>query len=97
MSSRMVAAVAACVTLLGGCAVGPPAPPQPTRQPNVASRVVQFNYGQRAMFGACVEPACPMPTRKTVGAAQPNAVRGASPIAPAARAPGASSDPEGTL
>ena len=40
--------------------------PRPEAQVPGAQRLVQFSFGTRAVFGVCVEPACPAVTPKTL-------------------------------
>lgn len=82
---------------LGACALiggrGEPPGPRPTIEPSRGARhLAQLNFGQRARFAECVDPACPARTPKTIATASgPEAPRPepatASPGVPVATAP----------
>ena len=81
--SLPVRRVLALAAMLGFAALGSAChttrlePSRPVRAP---MKVVQLFHGAEARYAVCVEPACPVPTPKTVGAPA------ASPAASAAAA-----------
>lgn len=69
MVTLIALSAAACGTEPRAPTPSPPA--RDSRTSSAVPRIVQFDFGSRARFGACIEPACPTPTRKTPAPAAP--------------------------
>lgn len=76
----------AAASLVSSCALLPRAPgehPQESEPIERASlrQIVQLDFGRQAVFAACIEPACPTITPKTLANAQPIATAPAPAVA----------------